>query len=79
MGRLGSDSAVAATALCLAVEQSPTLHVQQQAVWALGRIGPAAGCAVETLAAKSHHGNARLARLAERALRNIQVTAANSA
>ncbi len=43
------------------------MHVQQQAAWALGRIGPAAGCAVETLAAKSQDGNARLARLAERA------------
>ena len=50
---------------------SDDLAVRERAAWALGRIGPAARAAIEPLRAAASSDQARLARVASRALEQV--------
>lgn len=71
LGRLEADAAPAVDALARAAAGHPESQVRQRAVWALGKIGPAAGNAVPVLKQAAQSSEPRLARLAEQALTQI--------
>ena len=68
LGRLEAEAAPAVPDLIHVAQQSTSLAVRQRAVWALGRIGPAAAAAVPVLKEATTSHNPRLARLAAEAL-----------
>jgi HEAT repeat protein len=72
LGRLEGAASTAVAALGQAVAEHPQAAVRQRAAWALGRIGPAARDAAGTLQAAAASDDARLARLASRALEQIK-------
>jgi HEAT repeat protein len=74
LGRLGDEAAPSVDALAKATAEHPLPEVRQRAVWALGRIGPAAGNARPVLEQAAQSSEPRLARLAQRALTQIGAT-----
>ncbi len=71
LGRLGPSAAACVAALARALAPSRPLSVRQRAAWALGKIGGAARSAQPTLQSLMHESDARLARLAQEALAQI--------
>lgn len=72
LGRLQSDAGAAAPALAAAVAGSPHISVRQRSAWALGKIGPRAAAALEPLHRAATTDDPRLARLARRAIEQIE-------
>lgn len=71
LGRLKAESASAVDALAHALAESPHLPVRQRAAWALGEIGTAAAASLPQLQTASAGSDARLARLAQEAIKQI--------
>lgn len=71
LGRLAGEAAPAVAALAAALSSSPAMAVRQRAAWALGKIGPPAAAALGALNRSAGDENARLARLARRAIEQI--------
>lgn len=71
LGRLREQAASAVGALSRTLDEDPELAVRQRAAWSLGRIGPAAEAARQTLKEAARAGDARLARLAMEALEKL--------
>jgi len=71
LGRLGPRGAVAVPQLAAAVTAHPELPVRQRAAWALGQMGAAARPAESALQEAASSSDARLARLASDALRQL--------
>ncbi len=71
LGRAGSGAAAAAPALISVLESDADLPVRERAAWALGEIGPAARSASPALQAAAKSADARLARLAAKALEAV--------
>ncbi len=71
VGRLGVLGSPAVSELSSAVRSHAALAVRERAAWALGKIGPAAQGARETLEAASRCDSPRLARLAKESLERI--------
>lgn len=72
LGRLGRDASPAVQPLAEALSEHPVLEVRQRAAWALGKIGAPAAPAIEALEKASITTDARLARLAVRAIEQIR-------
>ena len=73
LGRLGEEASAAVDRLASVVAASTQAEtVRERAAWALGKIGRAAESAVETLQAASQSQSPRLARLAAKAIQQIQ-------
>lgn len=68
LGRAAEDAASAVSALAQCVDSTADLAVRQRAAWALGKMGPAAAAARESLVRAAGQGDSRLARLATEAL-----------
>ncbi len=60
------------TVLATAVASHRFNSVRQRAAWALGRIGPVASAALQSLETAAASNDARLARLAQRAMTQIK-------
>lgn len=71
IGRLGADGAPAAKQLSQAASGVAPLAVRERAVWALGKIGPAAKETIPTLETIGQSPQPRLARLAQQAIEAI--------
>ena len=71
LGRAGSGAAAAVADLIKILESDADLPVRERAAWALGEIGPAASSAVPALSAAAKSSDARLSRLAAKALEAI--------
>jgi len=71
IGRLGSAAAPAVSSLVSAASESHVMPVRERAIWALGKIGPPAAAALDCLKSAAESSQPRLARLAERAIRQI--------
>jgi HEAT repeat protein len=71
IGRLGADASVAVPPLRQALDPSRSSAVRERAVWALGRLGPAAKDATSELEALAAGDQPRLARLSKSALQQI--------
>jgi hypothetical protein len=71
LGRCGSAASPAVAVLARIVRRSTELPVRERAIWALGKIGPAAAAAVPALHEAAAGGPPRLSRLAENALAAI--------
>jgi HEAT repeat protein len=71
LGRARADAAPAVPALVAVLESDADLPVRERAAWALGEIGPAAKNAVTALTAAANCDDARLSRLAKKALDSI--------
>jgi len=71
LGRARADAAPAVPALVAVLESDVELPVRERAAWALGEIGPAARIAVTALTAAANCDDARLSRLAKKALESI--------
>lgn len=71
LGRLQGKAASAAGSLIHALDADPAPAVRQRAAWALGRMGRAAAAARDSLTQAASSGDARLARLAGEALKNL--------
>jgi HEAT repeat protein len=72
LGRLGDRAAAAVGPLILAIDADAESAVRQRAAWAIGRMGRVAAPARESLTRAARGGDARLARLAEEALQNLE-------
>ena len=68
LGRLGEEAQVALPAMARALETHASMAVRQRAAWALGKLGPAAAGALAPLRVAAASDDARLARLATRAI-----------
>ncbi|TWT30204.1 hypothetical protein KOR34_47620 [Posidoniimonas corsicana] len=71
IGRLGADGAAATAALAATAASRQPLAVRERAVWALGKIGPAANAALPALESLIDSPQPRLARLAKQAVAAI--------
>lgn len=71
LGRLESDASPAVPQLANILGSQAALQVRERAAWALGKIGPSAASAVETLRTAAASDQARLSRLANDALEQI--------
>jgi HEAT repeat protein len=71
LGRAGNVAAAAVPNLIHVVEGDADLPVRERAAWALGEIGPAAKAATPALRVAADSSDARLARLAKKALESI--------
>lgn len=71
LGRLESSAAAATPALATAIEKHSAPNVRHRAAWALGQIGSAAKSARPQLEAAAKSSDARLARLAAKALESV--------
>jgi HEAT repeat protein len=71
IGRAGAEAAPALPALVQVLESDADLPVRERAAWALGEIGPGAKSATAALATAANCDDARLARLAKKALEAI--------
>jgi HEAT repeat protein len=71
LGRLGSDASQAVPQLANVLGSQAALQVRERAAWALGKIGPPAVSAVDTLRPAAASDEARLSRLANDALEQI--------
>ena len=74
LGRLESDGTQAVQPLTQAAETHHAMSVRERAVWALGKIGPAADSAKPLLEQLSTVDQPRLAKLAKTALTKIQAS-----
>jgi HEAT repeat protein len=72
LGRLEADAGGAVPSLEAALSEDVAVSVRQRAAWALGKIGPPAAPALEALRRAASDADPRLARLAERAMGQIQ-------
>ncbi|QEG36837.1 HEAT repeat domain-containing protein [Bythopirellula goksoeyrii] len=72
LGRLEADAAPAIGELITAAAEHPQLPVRQRAVWALGKIGPPAIAALETLEKISAEDDPRLSSLAGDSMAKIR-------
>ena len=72
LGRLEAEAAPAINDLTTAAAEHPQKAVRQRAVWALGKIGPPASAALETLEKISGEEDPRLVSLAQDAITNIR-------
>lgn len=72
LGRLGARAAPATQPLAQRLLYSPHANVRQRAAWALGKIGPGAKDARDALRQAAAADDARLARLAQQALGQVQ-------
>jgi HEAT repeat protein len=72
LGRLGSNAASAVDALGECLSKHPEMSVRQRAAWALGEIGPSAKASLPALEQAAAAGDARLARLARKAIEQIK-------
>jgi len=68
LGRLQSQAAPAVEPLGRALDEHAAMAVRQRVAWALGQIGPAAANARDALEQAATSDDARLARLARKAL-----------
>ncbi|MGD9634138.1 MAG: HEAT repeat domain-containing protein [Pirellulales bacterium] len=73
LGRARAAAAPAVPALVAVLESDVELPVRERAAWALGEIGPAAKNAVSALTVAANCDDARLSRLAKKALESIGV------
>ena len=71
LGRAGQSAATAVSTLTQVLESDADLPVRERAAWALGEIGPAANAAAPALREAANSTDARLARLAAKALESI--------
>ena len=71
LGRLEDRAAPAVDALVWALASHPQTAVRQRAAWALGKLGPGAKSAAAALEKAAAGDDARLARLAQRALDEV--------
>jgi HEAT repeat protein len=71
IGRAGAEAAPAVPSLVQVLESDADLPVRERAAWALGEIGPPAKNAVRALTIAANCDDARLARLAKKALNAI--------
>lgn len=71
IGRLGAEAAPAVGALAAALSAHPAIEVKQRSAWALGQIGSAAAGARAALNDAAQSDDPRLARLAAKALQQI--------
>ena len=71
LGRLEHQAAPAVGLLAEAVSAHPAMSVRQRAAWALGKIGPGAHSAKDALKQAAASDDPRLARLAKRAIEQI--------
>lgn len=71
LGRARGEAAPAVPALIQVLESDADLPVRERAAWALGEIGPGAKSAVAALSAAANCDDARLARLAKKALEAV--------
>jgi len=74
LGRLESEAASTVPRLASVLNSQAALQVRERAAWALGKIGPAAMSATEELSKAAASEDARLARLAKKALDQISGT-----
>lgn len=72
LGRLGRNAAPAVPQLARVVDSQTALQVRERAAWALGKIGPAAMSATDSLRKAAASDHSRLARLANKALEQIR-------
>lgn len=72
LGRLGPAAAGQLPQLLQAATQHADAPVRERAVWAIGKLGPAAVAAVSTLRKISQSGSPRVKRLAEQALEAVE-------
>ena len=72
LGRAGEDAASAVSALATCVDSTADLAVRQRAAWALGKMGPAAVAARESLVRAAGQADSRLSRLATEALKAVE-------
>jgi HEAT repeat protein len=72
LGRLEGKAADSVGSLEKALTEHSVSQVRQRAAWALGKIGPEAGSAIAALQEAATSEDARLARLASRAIEQIQ-------
>jgi len=72
IGRLGEEAAPAVASLASAVSGDLPVTVRQRAAWALGKIGPPAAASLDVLRQAAEDPDARLARLAQRAIDQIR-------
>ena len=71
LGRGGDGAAAAVSDLTKVLESDADLPVRERAAWALGEIGPAAKAAAPALSTAAKSSDARLARLAAKALEAV--------
>lgn len=71
IGRLGAVASPAVPVLAKTLQEANSVAVRQRSAWALGRIGPDAAAARQTLEQASGSDDPRLARLAANALQQI--------
>ena len=71
LGRLGAEGARAVQPLIATLEGNGDMVVRQRAAWALGKIGRPAAAGLPALKAAVASGQARLAKLAEEAIKKI--------
>ncbi len=71
LGRLGASALPALGQVTRAMSSHAAAAVRQRAAWALGKIGPAASSALDALRTASSGDDPRLARLAARAIGQI--------
>lgn len=71
LGRAGHNAAAAVSALTQVLESDADVPVRERAAWALGEIGPAANAAALALRTAANSSDARLARLAAKALEAV--------
>lgn len=71
LGRLGTEGARAVPELISTLENHSDMVVRQRAAWALGKIGRAAAAGLPALRAAAASDQARLARLADEAIKKI--------
>jgi len=71
LGRASVAGDLAVASLAEVVERNPHAEVRQRAAWALGKMGPAAAAALPALQRAAASDDARLARLAGKAAREV--------
>lgn len=71
LGRAGEDAASAVSALAKCIDSTADLAVRQRAAWSLGKMGPAAAAARESLVRAAGQDDSRLANLATEALESL--------
>jgi HEAT repeat protein len=72
LGRMGGEAANAVPALTAALSADAPMSVRQRSAWALGRIGPPARSALDSLRQAASEADRRLARLAVQAIGQIE-------
>jgi HEAT repeat protein len=72
LGRLGPTAVAATPCLIKALTNTPHTVAKERAAWALGKIGPGAGEAASALDKAAAGNEPRLARVAQRSLKQIR-------